>query len=94
MRNGAATRERLLADGHADALLEFEAHQCDRAVEQIGRFVDPSCAEVFHDVDKHLWKSEPRHRADRAGHQLLEQEHAAEPTEDAHWNAPRLFKNP
>ena len=39
MRQSASPAQHLLADRHADALLELEAHEGRVAIEEIGRFV-------------------------------------------------------
>ena len=73
-----------LADRHADAFLELEAHQRHRSIEEIGGVIDLPASSSLHDPDEYLRKRETGHRAGRTRHQLFQQEHAAKPAEDLH----------
>ena len=82
-RQRAAAVQHFLANRHADAFLELEAHQRHGTIEGVGGLVHVSSAEQRHDFDEQLWKREPRHGAGGAGEEFLEEEHAAQPAEDA-----------
>src|SRR5258705_177818 len=61
MPDGAAAPQHLLADRHADALLELEAHQRHFPVEEIGRLVGLPRAKERDDLHEDRREREARH---------------------------------
>src|SRR5262245_49870242 len=82
VRDRAAASQHFLADRHPDPFLELEAHQRHALIEDVSGLVHGPRAEEGHDLHEDGGKREAGHRAGAAGHQLFEQEHAAQPAED------------